>query len=432
MKYYSTNGKAPMASFKEAVFKGLPNDNGLYMPEKIHALPSSFWSSLNELTLPELGSHILKSFTDGEIPDAKLKDIVSETLNFEIPLRQISDNIFCLELFHGPTFAFKDVGARFLARTLAYFSEQKNERLTVLVATSGDTGSAVAQGFYDVPNIDVVILYPSGKISAFQKQQMTTLGKNITALEVNGNFDDCQLLVKKAFLDTPLNKELKLTSANSINIARMLPQSIYYFYGMAQLPENKRSNVVFSVPSGNYGNLTAGLIAQKMGLPVKHFLACSNSNDTVPKYLETSRYEARESIQTISNAMDVGDPSNFARMLDLYSGSHQKMQENITGYSYSDDETKKAIKNVFSETGYILDPHGAIGYLGLRDYLKTNSGTGIFLETAHPGKFRETVETQINQMLDSILEFDDKESKSIPISGDYDTFRSFLLETKTG
>ncbi|MEX0845896.1 MAG: threonine synthase, partial [Balneolaceae bacterium] len=369
MKYYSTKGSAKEATYQEAIFKGLPEDNGLYMPKTIPQLPSSFFEKLVGMGLPEIGFEIMKYFVDGEIPDAKLNEIISETLSFNIPLVEVSPSIYSLELFHGPTFAFKDVGARFLARNLSYFSEQTDQKLTVLVATSGDTGSAVAQGFYEVPNIEVVILYPSGKISRFQEQQMTTLGKNITALEIDGTFDDCQKLVKQSFLDVELNKRINLTSANSINIARMLPQSIYYFYALAQLPKNKINNVIVSVPSGNYGNITAGLIAQKMGLPIQHFLACSNMNDTVPAYLKTSEYNAKPSVQTISNAMDVGDPSNFVRMLDLFSGSHQKMSTAITGYSFSDIETRAAIKNIYRETNYVLDPHGAVGFLGLQDYL---------------------------------------------------------------
>lgn len=428
MKFFSTEGKTLGATFKEAIFKGLPADNGLYMPERIPQLSDSFLQNLDQYSLTEIGFQVMKQFVNGEIPDETLTEIVSETLNFEIPLVQVTDEVYSLELFHGPTFAFKDVGARFLARSLSYFSTEQDDKLTVLVATSGDTGSAVAQGFYGVPNIDVVILYPSGKISRFQEQQMTTLGKNITALEIDGTFDDCQKLVKQAFLDDELNEKRYLTSANSINIARMLPQSIYYFYALAQLPPEKRQNVVISVPSGNYGNLTAGLIAQRMGLPIGHFLACSNVNDTVPEYLETAEYKARPSIQTISNAMDVGDPSNFARMLHLFDDSHQKMSQSITGYSYSDEETKKAIKDLYSETGYVMDPHGAVGYLGLSNYLNKNEGTGIFLETAHPYKFRESVEPEIGKPLSPVLTFDEAESKSVCFQNNSNKLKEFLLD----
>ncbi|WP_103663898.1 threonine synthase [Gracilimonas amylolytica] len=427
MKYYSTNGKAAITSFKEAVFKGLPDDNGLYMPEYIPKLPDSFFENLPSLSLPEIGLNVMKPFIGDEIPDETLFNILSETLSFKIPLVSVSDNIFALELFHGPTFAFKDVGARFLARSLSYFSQKQHEKLTVLVATSGDTGSAVAQGFYDVPNIDVVILYPSGKISRFQEQQMTTLGKNITALEIDGTFDDCQRLVKQAFLDTELSEKAKLTSANSINIARMLPQSIYYFHAISQLATETVEELTISVPSGNYGNLTAGLIAQRMGLPIHHFLACSNVNSTVPDYLESADYNARSSIQTISNAMDVGDPSNFVRMLDLFGNSHQKMSESISGYSYSDEETRDTIKKVYSDNNYVLDPHGAVGYLGLKQYLQNHSGTGIFLETAHPYKFKESVEPEIEASLTPVLTFEDLDSKSIPFENDFNKLKEYLL-----
>ena len=426
MKYYSTNGKSSLASFKEAIFKGLPDDNGLYMPERIPELPPSFFSTIDQYSLSEIGYKVLHPYVDGEIPDSVLRSIIKETLSFEIPLVKVSDEIYSLELFHGPTFAFKDVGARFLARSLSYFSKQSEQKITVLVATSGDTGSAVAQGFYDVPNIDVVILYPSGKISYFQEQQMTTLGKNITALELDGTFDDCQ--VKQAFLDTELNKKVNLTSANSINIARLLPQSIYYFYGMAQISKEKRQQLVVSVPSGNYGNLSAGLIAKQMGLPIKHFLACSNVNDTVPKYLETAEYKAKSSVQTISNAMDVGDPSNFARMMDLFFGSHQKMSSQISGFSFSDEETKAAIKDVYKKTNYVLDPHGAVGFLGLQNYLKNNKGTGVFIETAHPYKFKETVENEINKELVTVLSFEEHKKKSIPFSSDFEELKRFLMQ----
>ena len=429
MKYYSTNRKSPLANFQEAIFKGLPDDNGLYMPEKISALPSSFFKNLENHTLSEIGFKVLKQFVSDEIPKDVLSNIVEETLNFDIPLIEVSENLYSLELYHGPTFAFKDVGARFLARSLSHFTKETDQKLTVLVATSGDTGSAVAQGFYEVPNIEVIILYPSGKISDFQEQQMTTLGKNITALEVDGSFDDCQKMVKQAFLDEELTEKANLTSANSINIARLLPQSIYYFYSLGQLPQEKRNEVVISVPSGNYGNLSAGLIAQRMGLKINHFLSCSNINDTVPEYLKTSKYSAKTSTETISNAMDVGDPSNFARMLDLFSGSHKQMTESITGYSFTDDETRKAIKSVYEKSGYILDPHGAVGFLGLQKYLDKNSGTGIFLETAHPYKFKETVENEIDEPLTPVLEFKSKEKKSIAFGNDFEELKERLMST---
>ncbi len=432
MKYYSTKGEVTPVSFKEAIFKGLPDDNGLFMPESIPKLSESFFERISEMTLPEIGLEVIQQYTEGEIPTEDLKKIIEDTLAFEIPLKEIKKDVYSLELFHGPTLAFKDVGARFLARSLSYFSASDDKKLTVLVATSGDTGSAVANGFYNVPNIDVVILYPSGKISDFQEQQMTTLGGNITALEIDGTFDDCQKLVKLAFLDKKLSKEKNLTSANSINMARLLPQSIYYFYAFAQLSEEQKKKAVFAVPSGNYGNISAGLLAQKMGLPIAHFLACSNANDTVPKYLETSQYLAKPSVPTISNAMDVGDPSNFVRMLDLFGNSHDQMKEAITGYSFSDDETRATITRVFEETNYVLDPHGAVAYLGLEDYLKTNSGTGVILETAHPVKFADTVEAQVPQKMQipTHIELTNLEKKSIAMSKDFESFKTFLEEKK--
>ena len=429
MKYYSTNGNVEPVSFKEAIFKGLPDDNGLFMPEIIPMLPSSFFEGISELSLPEIGFEVIKPFVDGEIPDEELKSLIEEVLSFEIPLKKIKDNVFSLELFHGPTLAFKDVGARFLARSLSYFTKQEEKKLTVLVATSGDTGSAVANGFYNVPNIEVIILYPKGKVSEFQEQQMTTLGGNITALEVDGTFDDCQKLVKDAFLDVELSSALNLTSANSINIARLLPQSVYYFYAWAQLTEGERNNVIFSVPSGNYGNLSAGLIAQRMGLPIKHFLACSNANDTVPLYLWNGKFEPKASVATISNAMDVGNPSNFIRMLDLFDKSHSKMSESITGYAYTDESTRKTIQKVYALTGYILDPHGAVGYMGLVDYLNSGTGTGIVLETAHPVKFNQTVEEEIGMKvpLPNHVESTNLEKKSIPFGKEFGEFKDFLL-----
>ena len=429
MKYYSTNGKVEQVSFQEAIFKGLPDDNGLFMPEEIPTLPSSFFEKISDLTLPEIGFEVIKPFVDGEIPDDELKSLIEEVLSFDIPLKKIKDGVYSLELFHGPTLAFKDVGARFLARSLSYFTKQEEKKLTVLVATSGDTGSAVANGFYNVPNIDVIILYPSGKVSKFQEQQMTTLGGNITALEVNGTFDDCQKLVKEAFLDEELNSSLNLTSANSINMARLLPQSVYYFYAWAQLSDEEKKNTVFSIPSGNYGNLSAGLIAQRMGLPIKHFLACSNANDTVPLYLWNGNFEPKPSVATISNAMDVGNPSNFVRMLNLFDGSHSNMSESITGYAYTDESTRKTIQKVYALTGYILDPHGAVGYMGLVDYLSSRNGTGIVLETAHPVKFNQTVEEEIGMKvaLPSHVESTNLEKKSIPFGRGFNEFKSFLL-----
>ena len=423
MNYYSTKGNVATASFSEAVIKGLPEDNGLYMPEHIPQLSKDFFANLHNKTLSEIGFEVARPFVGDCLTAATLKAIVEETLNFPIPLVEVEENIFSLELYHGPTCAFKDVGARFLARCLSNFTKEK---ITVLVATSGDTGSAVANGFLAVPNVDVVILYPKGKVSNLQELQLTTLGQNITALEVDGSFDDCQRLVKAAFLDKALNAKMKLTSANSINIARLVPQSFYYFWAMAQLPEKK--DVVFSVPSGNYGNLTAGLLAKAMGLPIKGFVAASNANDIVPKYLHTGLYESKPSLQTISNAMDVGDPSNFGRMIALYQESLALITKDVVGFSFTDEETKTVMKKVFEEKQYVLDPHGAIGYLGIKNYLENNKATGVFLETAHPAKFLDTVnevigEVEIPERLKAYLS---KEKKSIEMGSSYEEFEEFL------
>lgn len=429
MKYYSTKGSVAPVSFQEAIFKGLPEDNGLYMPETIPELPSSFFDKISGYSLPEIGFQVIKPYVRNEISDEDLKKIIDETLSFDIPLVKIKDGTYSLELFHGPTLAFKDVGARFLARALSHFTKKEDKKLTVLVATSGDTGSAVANGFHNVPNIEVVILYPSGKVSEFQEQQMTTLGGNITALEIDGTFDDCQKMVKEAFLDEELRSTLNLTSANSINMARLLPQSVYYFHAFAQLSDEEKKNVVFSIPSGNYGNLSAGLIAQKMGLPIKHFLACSNANDTVPSYLWNGDFIPKPSVSTISNAMDVGNPSNFIRMLDIFEGSHRKMSERVSGYAYTDDATRNAIRKVFALTDYVLDPHGAVGYLGLSDYMSFNEGTGIVLETAHPVKFKKTVEEELNLIIKIPLHITTTNlaKKSVPLSKDLKEFKTFLI-----
>ena len=424
MKFYSTNGSVPAVSFREAVIEGLPGDNGLYMPESIPALPNEFIASLAEKELPEIGFTVALPFVGNDIPADRLRAIVQETLSFPIPVVNVHDGIHSLELFHGPTCAFKDVGARFLARCLGYFSD---EEVTVLVATSGDTGSAVANGFLGVPNVQVVILYPKGKVSHLQEQQLTTLGQNITALEVEGTFDDCQGMVKAAFLDKELNQRKKLTSANSINIARLLPQSFYYFWAMAQLPNAE--NVIFSVPSGNYGNLTAGLLAKAMGLNIFGFVASSNINDVVPKYLARGDFNPKPSKQTISNAMDVGNPSNFGRMTELYGQSWKKMTDDIAGCSFTDEQTRQAMKEVHDQYHYVLDPHGAIGYLGLRDHLRNTPATGVFLETAHPAKFIDTVtgvigEIEIPGRLKAYL---DKKKVSIAMGNSYEDLKEYLV-----
>jgi threonine synthase len=427
MKYYSTRQSVSPVSFKDAVIKGLPEDNGLFMPETIPTLPKTFFNKLSETSLTDIGFTVASPFVGDDIPQDVLRTIIEETLNFSIPVVPVHDNIFSLELFHGPTCAFKDVGARFLARCLSYFSAHSQEKVTVLVATSGDTGSAVANGFLKVPNVDVVILYPKGKVSHLQEQQLTTLGQNITALEVDGTFDDCQLMVKSAFLDKELNKVMKLTSANSINIARLIPQSFYYFWAMAQLKGHKE--VVFSVPSGNYGNLTAGLLAKSMGLPIKRFIAASNINDIVPHYLSSKTFVAKPSKQTVSNAMDVGNPSNFGRMTELYDQSWEGITADITGCSFSDAQTKAMMKEVFNHHDYLLDPHGAIGYLGLQKHLK-NQETGVFIETAHPAKFLDTVNEVIGdvEIPERLKAYLNKKKVSILVDKNYQDLKDYLLK----
>ncbi|MBN2596175.1 MAG: threonine synthase [Marinifilaceae bacterium] len=429
MKYFSTNNKDIRYSFKEAVIKGLAPDNGLFFPVSIPKLNDEFFQRLTELSLPEIGYEVAKHFVGDDISDSDLKKITEEVLNFKIPVVAIEDGINTLELFHGPTCAFKDVGARFMSRCLSAFAKQNQKEVTILVATSGDTGSAVANGFLGVEGVKVIILYPAGKVSKIQEQQLTTMGQNITALEVDGTFDDCQALVKTAFGDDDLNMELNLTSANSINIARLLPQSFYYFHAWAQLqPTSKK--VVFSVPSGNYGNLTGGLLAKQMGLPIDSFIASANINKVVPDYLNSGKYEPKASVQTISNAMDVGAPSNFARMMELYQENHADITKDIKGAWFSDEETQEAIADLYSRNKYILDPHGAVGYLGLKRYLNTKSEVGVFLETAHPAKFKDTVEKVLNTEIkvpDYLQECLGKEKKSILISKNFSDFKSFLL-----
>ncbi len=431
MNYFSTNGQVPAATFSEAVIEGLAADKGLFMPESIPVLPDAFFQQLPGMSLPEIGFAVAKHFTGDEISETDLKRICEDALNFEIPLVELDAHTHVLELTHGPTLAFKDVGARFMSRVMAHLLKNEKKKVTVLVATSGDTGSAVAQGFYQVPGIEVVILYPSGKVSAVQEAQFCTLGENITVLEIDGTFDDCQRLVKTAFSDTSLREILYLTSANSINFARLLPQSFYYFYAYAQFTKKYPQPFVFSIPSGNYGNLTAGLLAARMGLPVHRFIAASNANDTVPVYLQTSLYQAKSSVQTLSSAMDVGDPSNFARMRALFGDSWEGMKEQIVGWDFSDEATKKAIDEIYQTYQYLMDPHGAVGYLALRKYQKeVEEIPGIILETAHPVKFSEAVTEVTGQnpvIPPSLQVLLTKEKHSIRLSGVYDTFKSFLL-----
>ncbi|MFM7851693.1 MAG: threonine synthase [Flammeovirgaceae bacterium] len=429
MKFYSTNNPHQEVSLREAVLQGLSPDNGLYMPVQIPLLTHQVISSLPHLSFQEIGFTIANNLLQGDLPYSELKKIVEQTIQFDAPLVPLDENAFALELFHGPTLAFKDFGARFLAGLLGYFAAQQDRHVTILVATSGDTGSAVANGFLHVPGTHVVVLYPTGKVSDFQEKQFTTLGGNITALEVNGTFDDCQRLVKKAFLDQQLQQNLFLTSANSINIARLIPQSFYYFYAWSRT--NTQLPVVFSVPSGNFGNLTAGLLAKRMGLPIHHFVASTNSNDVVPAYLNTGLFQPRASESTISNAMDVGNPSNFARMLDLFQHSHEQMTSEISGYRFSDNETKLAMQRVHRDFNYVLDPHGAVGYLGLKRYQQERPNTtGIFLETAHPAKFKETVETVLSTSVEipsGLGKFLSREKKALQIKNDFEDLKNWLM-----
>jgi threonine synthase len=415
----------------EAVTKGLANDNGLFMPERIDEFRPDFFKQIQHLSFQEIAFEVAKKFFGDDIPENVLNEIVYDTLSFDCPIVKVNDSMYSLELFHGPTLAFKDVGGRFMARLLGYFLQGFKKEVNVLVATSGDTGSAVANGFYEVPGIKVYVLYPKGLVSEIQEKQFTTLGKNITALEVNGTFDDCQRLVKSAFLDDELNHAMVLTSANSINVARFLPQSFYYFNAYARLCELRIDrDVVFSVPSGNFGNLTAGLFAKFMGLPVKRFIAANNENDVVYKYLRTGKYQPMESVSTIANAMDVGAPSNFARILELYNHSHEEILNDVVGYRYSDKEIRETMKQVFSEENYMLDPHGAVGYRALKADLKAGE-VGVFLETAHPAKFTETVESVLGKgtvvLPEKLAAFMKGEKLSVPLSSEFDDFKQFLL-----
>lgn len=432
MKYYSTNGKAPLASLHEAVVKGLAADKGLYMPDVIKRMPDEFFDEIDSLDFQEIAYRVADAFFGEDVPADTLRRIVYDTLSFDVPAVELKENIYTLELFRGPTLAFKDVGARFMARLLGYFIQQEGqEQVNVLVATSGDTGSAVANGFLGVEGIRVYVLYPKGKVSPIQECQFTTLGQNITALEIDGVFDDCQALVKSAFMDEELNRHMKLTSANSINVARFLPQAFYYFYAYAQLKrEGKADNLVVCVPSGNFGNITAGLFAKRMGLPVKRFIAANNSNDIFLQYLKTGKYSPRPSVQTIANAMDVGDPSNFARILDLYHGSHEAISAEISGFAYSDEQIAETIRECFEETTYLLDPHGACGYRALCEGLREGE-TGIFLETAHPGKFKPTIDRVMNANLhlpEKLKAFMKGEKQSVELPKDFESFKAYLLK----
>ena len=433
MKFYSTNNRSVTVDLRQAVTEGLAPDNGLYMPVEIPPLPDNFFKDIAHKSFRDIGFEVARNLLQGDLPDTELKRIVDHTIQFDAPLVKLEKDVFALELFHGPTLAFKDFGARFMSQLLGYFASQQDREIIILVATSGDTGSAVANGFLGVPGTRVVVLYPSGKVSEIQEKQFTTLQQNVTALEVAGTFDDCQRLVKEAFLDAELRRRFFLTSANSINIARLIPQSFYYFNAYAQLKDKDRP-VVFSVPSGNFGNITGGLLAKRMGLPVRRFVAATNINDIVPAYLKTGAFNPRPSASTISNAMDVGNPSNFSRMLELFNGSYERLSDEIKGYSFTDEETADAMRNVYASSNYILDPHGAVGYLGLKKYLNDSdeNATGIFLETAHPSKFKEVVDETLGMGIDihpTLKAFMKRKKETIKATMDFSAFKKFLLDT---
>ena len=429
MQFYSLNKKAPKVSFKDAVIKGIAPDKGLYFPESITPLSKSFFEKIENLSNQEIAFNAIHQFVSEEIPNDKLKEILATILDFDFPVVEIEENVATLELFHGPTMAFKDVGARFMANCLGYFSKDSNNEVTVLVATSGDTGGAVANGFLGVEGVKVVILYPSGKVSDIQERQLTTLGKNITALEVDGTFDDCQKIVKNAFLDEELLQKMQLTSANSINVARWLPQLFYFLFAYKQKKQEGKE-IIFSVPSGNFGNICAGMVAQKLGMPVKHFVAATNVNDTIPEFMKTGEYNPKPSTATISNAMDVGDPSNFIRIRHLFKDDLAQISQRLSSFSFSDEETREAMKHIYNTSKYIADPHGAVGYLGLKKYQKTQPNTyGIFLETAHPVKFLDVVEEVIPEKLaipSQIEKVMHKKKKSIAIKT-YENLKIFLI-----
>lgn len=432
MRLYSTKNKSQLVSLKEAVLKGLPEDNGLYMPEVIPQLPESFINALREKSFMDIGYEVSKSLFQEEVHAKDLRGIVSRALTFPAPLIKLSASTYILELFHGPSLAFKDFGARFMAQLMSYFNKDEDKELTILVATSGDTGGAVAAGFHNTPGINIVILYPSGKVSELQEKQLTTLGGNVKALEILGTFDDCQEMVKKAFLDQELNKRLRLSSANSINIARLVPQSFYYFEAWKQLPEGV--NPVFIVPSGNFGNLTAGILAKKMGLPVQHFVAATNENDVIPEFIKTGEYRPRPSIQTISSAMDVGNPSNFERLQDIFSFTWNRFREEISAYTLNNNETRVEMQKCFNSFNYVLDPHGAVGFGAWGNYLQSNSNcTGIILETAHPSKFINEVENTLKikvQIPKELAQLRELQKESIQLTPEYRNLKDFLINTR--
>ena len=444
MKYYSTNGKAPMADLEKAVVKGLAEDKGLYMPERIVKLPKAFFDDMPKMTFQDIAYNVAANFFGEDVDMDGLQELVYDTLRFDCPVVKVEENIYSLELFHGPTLAFKDVGARFMARLLQYFTKntrgKESSLINVLVATSGDTGSAVANGFLGVEGIHVYVLYPKGKVSPIQECQFTTLGKNITAIEVDGVFDDCQALVKAAFMDEELNRHMRLTSANSINVARFLPQAFYYFNAVARLSAlgHQTSDIVMCVPSGNFGNICSALFGHQMGLPIKRFIAANNANDVFYQYLQTGKYNPKASIQTLANAMDVGDPSNFARILNLYSENgklsaeetHQRITSLISGATYSDEQIAETMRQCYADTGYVLDPHGACGYRALKENLQPGE-VGVFCETAHPAKFKEKVDQILGTDIaipERLQAFMKGEKQSVPMSKDFSSFKSYLMK----
>ena len=433
MKYYSTNGKAPMATLEKAVVKGLAEDRGLYMPQTIKKLPKAFFDDIQDMTFQDIAYNVASAFFGEDVDLDALHDLVHDTLQFDCPVVKVTDNIYTLELFHGPTLAFKDVGARFMARLLQYFIRQNGDKgqVNVLVATSGDTGSAVANGFLGVDGIHVYVLYPKGKVSPIQECQFTTLGQNVTAIEVDGVFDDCQALVKSAFMDAELNGHMQLTSANSINVARFLPQAFYYFNAYARMKaQGLADRLVVCVPSGNFGNICAALFGHEMGLPVKRFIAANNANDIFYKYLQTGKYEPKPSVQTLANAMDVGDPSNFARIYDLYGKSHERIAALVSGATYTDEQIKDTMRRCYQETGYTLDPHGACGYQALADGLQPGE-VGVFCETAHPAKFKEKVDEILGidvPIPDRLAAFMKGQKLSVPMTKDFADFKAFLMK----
>jgi len=429
MKFYSTNRKAPIASLREAVLNGLPNDKGLYMPKVITTMPASFIQNFQYFSFKKIAYEVAQTLLQDALDKELLKDMVYDAINFPAPVKHVGGDIYTLELFHGPSLAFKDFGARFMARLMSYFVKDESRKLHILVATSGDTGGAVAMGFYKVPNIEVTILYPKGKVSALQELQLTTLGENITALEVDGVFDDCQALVKQAFLDKDLREKLLISSANSINISRLIPQIFYYFEAVKQVYDLKKP-IVMSIPSGNFGNLTAGIIAKKMGLPIHQFIAAVNDNDTFYQYLQTGEFKAKASVETLSNAMDVGNPSNLARINEIYKDNIESIKKDIVSFTYNNQSTQTALAEIYEKYHYVADPHGAVGYLGLKTYLDSNPNTvGIFQETAHPAKFIDIVEPVIQQKVDipeNLKRLIGKGKIAKPMTTEYADFRNYL------